>query len=293
MKDVSRKIDPAVVEVVSLLNAVAEDLVIPYFMVGAGARDLFFSALFGIPTIRGTMDVDFAVRVKDWDQFEGFAVGLRATGKVQSHRKVSHRFKHANGTLIDVIPFSGIENPRGTVNWPPSGESVMSTIGFEDAFKSAEVVRIALDPPCDVKVCTPAGLAIMKLVSWDQKYPERSDDAKDIHYILTNYIDVGNEDRLYGPDKDIAQSEDFDFSMASPRLLGRDIAAIAGESALAEIIRILESETKYDSQFRLAQQMLGSQINSEGLFESTISLLKQLRLGILERLASKGGQRLT
>lgn len=288
MKDISGKIDPAVVEVVSLLNAVAEDLVIPYFMVGAKARDLFFSALFGIPTLRGTMDVDFAVRVKDWQQFEGFAIGLLATGKVQSHGKISHRFKHENGTLIDVIPFSGIENPRGTVSWPPSGESVLSTIGFEDAFKSAEVVRIALDPPCDVKICTPAGLAIMKLVSWDQKYPERSDDAKDIHYILTNYIDAGNEDRLYGPDKDIAQSEDFDFSMASPCLLGRDIAAIAGQETLSEIVRILDNETRDDSQFRLAQDMLRNQTNRGDLLENTIGLLKEMRRGILEGKTSRG-----
>ena len=127
----------------------------------------------------------------------------------------------------------------------------------------------------------------MKLISWDQAYPERKGDANDIHYILTNYVDAGNEERLYGSDKDIAQSQDFDFSMASPRLLGRDMASIAGGTTLEEIRRILDRETKDGSQLRLAQQMHRSPLSREIDLEKTIGLLRQLMQGLSEGLASE------
>ncbi|MDP2886359.1 MAG: nucleotidyl transferase AbiEii/AbiGii toxin family protein [Ignavibacteria bacterium] len=288
MKDISGKIEPRIVESIRLFDECARSSSIPFFLIGATARDLIFAAVFGIPTLRRTLDIDFAVRVKEWKQYERLTASLLQSGNLQRDRKIAHRFTHTNGTIIDVIPFGDLESSRGVISWPPSGESSMSTIGFEEAFKSSEVVRIVHDSPCDVKVCTPAGLAIMKLIAWDQMKPERSDDAKDLHYILTNYVDAGNGDRLFGSDKDIAESDDFDFSMASPRLLGRDMASIATGNTLEEICRILERETKDDSQLRLAQQMARVPLSRESDLERNIGLLRQLMQGLSEGMASKG-----
>ena len=287
MRDISSKIEFRIVETIRTLDECARGSNIPLFLVGAGARDLFFTAMFGLPTLRRTLDIDFAVRLKDWNQYEMLITSLLLSGNVQRDRKIAHRLNHTNGTLIDIIPFGDLESPRGAIAWPPGGESTMSTIGFEEAFDSSEIVRIALNPPCDIKVCTPAGLAIMKLISWDQAYPERKGDANDIHYILTNYVDAGNEERLYGSDKDIAQSQDFDFSMASPRLLGRDMASIAGGTTLEEIRRILDRETKDGSQLRLAQQMQRSPLSREIDLEKTIGLLRQLMQGLSEGISSE------
>lgn len=243
--------------------------------------------MYGLPTLRRTLDVDFAVKVENWNQYEMLVRSLLSSDNVKRDNKIVHRFIHANGTMIDIIPFGGLESPEGSIAWPPQGEPTMSTIGFQNAFDSSEIVRIALDPPCDIKVCTPVGLAMMKLIAWGQMYPGRRDDAKDIHYILTNYIDAGNEDRLYGSDRDIAESQDFDFSMASPRLLGRDMASIAGGNTLEEIRRILERETKDDSQLRLAQQMQGSPLHREIDLEKNLALLYQWKQGFNEGVASK------
>ncbi|MCX6142111.1 MAG: hypothetical protein NTZ35_02725 [Ignavibacteriales bacterium] len=287
MKDISSKIEPHIVETFKLIDEYARGANIPFFLVGAGARDLIFAAIFDIPTRRGTLDIDFAVRVKDWSQYERLIATLLLSENTKRHGKIAHRFIHTNGTMIDIIPFGDLESPKGVIAWPPSGESAMSTVGFEEAFSSSEVVRIAQNPTCDIKVCTPPGLAIMKLISWDEVYPARKDDANDIHYILTHYVDAGNEARLYGSDKDIAQSPDFDFSMASPRLLGRDVASIANESTLEEIRRILERETRDDSELRLVQQMQGLVVNREGDLERNIGLLRQLQQGLSEGMAHK------
>ena len=291
LKDISSKIEPYIAETFKLIDGYARGEDIPFFLIGAGARDLIFTAIFDIPTRRGTLDIDFAVRVKDWTHYEMLISALLLSGNIRRDAKKMHRFVHKNGALIDIIAFGDLESPKGLIAWPPSGESAMSTVGFEEALSSAKVVRIAQNPPCEIKVCTPPGLAIMKLISWDEVYPARKDDANDIQYILTHYVDAGNEARLYGSDKDIAQSPDFDFSMASPRLLGRDMASIANESTLEEIRRILERETRDDSELRLVQQMQGSVVNQEGGLEGNISLLSQLQQGLFEGVARKNRQR--
>jgi len=53
-KDISGKIEEPVVDVIAMINTVAGQLGIPFFLVGAKARDIFFSALFDIPTQRAT-----------------------------------------------------------------------------------------------------------------------------------------------------------------------------------------------------------------------------------------------
>lgn len=52
---------------VRALQAKAEPLGIPFFVLGAVARDLMTSHAHGIEVHRATEDVDFAVMVCDWE----------------------------------------------------------------------------------------------------------------------------------------------------------------------------------------------------------------------------------
>ncbi|MFQ5885588.1 MAG: hypothetical protein ACE5IO_10875 [Thermoplasmata archaeon] len=158
----------------------------------------------------------------------------------------------------------------------------MSTVGFSKAFESAVPVRLSWNPVLDVKISTPASLAIMKLVAWDEKYPERADDAKDVLFLMKEYINAGNDTRLYAQDADIRAMKDFDYDMASPRLLGRDMRKVADTEALIALRRILDEETKDDSYYRLVLDMTYGELNDEGLFEDTLNLVKQLRAGAFD-----------
>jgi predicted nucleotidyltransferase len=278
--DISGKIEQSIVETIMLMDKIANSFNIPFFIIGAKARDLIFSAIFNIPTIRATLDVDFATRVKDWEEFDRFVKALQASGKFQIHKSIRHRLSHENGTQIDVIPFGKIEKSPGSLSWPLTEEIIMSTIGFEDAFNSSVTVRFSKEPQCDVRVCTASGLAIMKLISWDQKYPERNNDAKDLLFILTNYIHLENENRLYNSDKDITQEDGFDFGMAGPRLLGRDIAKIASSETIDVVHNLLVKETKHDSNFRLIGDMMRNRFTDNYSVESALSLLKHMKKGI-------------
>ena len=280
-KDISAKINPEIVEALACIKNVADQLDIPFFLVGAKARDLFFSLLFDIPTGRATFDIDLGVKMNSWDEAAKLVEGITATPYFTHVHKIQSRFRHTNGTLIDIVPFGPLENPSGKVQWP-SEDAVMTTIGFEEAYKYSQTVRLSITPPLDVNICTPPAMVMLKLIAWNEKYPERSKDAQDIEFILKQYIDAGNDSRLHGEDSDLLE-EGFDYENASARILGRDITKIATDETLSMLLKILERETSSKSDFRLITDMLKNSGLFKDRFEPARNLLLQLKLGITER----------
>jgi predicted nucleotidyltransferase len=282
-KDISNKIEQPLVIVFSDIDAIATASGIQFFLIGAKARDIFFTDIYDISTRRATLDVDVAIRVKNWDEFKKLITSLLSTQKFTQDKKTHHRFKHQNSVLVDILPFGEIEKPSGSIIWPEQDEKVMSTIGFDEAWLSSVLVKIRKEPELLVRLAVPAALAIMKLVSWNQMYPERNDDAKDLLFLMKEYINAGNDARLHDEDKDLTEYKDFDYGLASPRLLGRDMSMIASSATQSIINEILEKETASNSQFRLVHDMLGGGFNAGDDFEKTLTLLKQLQLGFQER----------
>ncbi len=64
------KIDEKTVAILSEIDAIARELRIAFFIVGATARDILLQHAHGIRTTRATLDVDIGVFVTDWDQFQ-------------------------------------------------------------------------------------------------------------------------------------------------------------------------------------------------------------------------------
>ncbi len=60
----------------------------------------------------------------------------------------------------------------------------MNVMGFREAYEAASLVRLAKSPLLDVRVPTVPGMALMKIISWRDKYPERSKDAEDLKEVL-------------------------------------------------------------------------------------------------------------
>lgn len=59
-----RPLDPNILAILATLQAVATDLGFSYFLVGATARDVLMTHVFGLEVQRATHDVDFAVHWK-------------------------------------------------------------------------------------------------------------------------------------------------------------------------------------------------------------------------------------
>ena len=69
LKDISGRIDQEIISILSNITEVAKELGIPFFVVGAFARDVIFEHIHGIPTARATRDIDIGVEVGGWFGF--------------------------------------------------------------------------------------------------------------------------------------------------------------------------------------------------------------------------------
>ena len=73
--DLSGKIDIFTVELFETISNVAVSINVPFFVVGATARDMILTHGYDIQTIRATNDIDFGVQVSDWDQYRKLTEG--------------------------------------------------------------------------------------------------------------------------------------------------------------------------------------------------------------------------
>jgi len=277
--DLSGKINERTVEVLEIVTNVAASLNIPFFVVGATARDIVLGHGFGVEIIRATVDIDLAVEVSDWDRYEKLKEGLMATGNFKS-AKEAQRGRYKDVLPIDIVPFGIGSDPDHTTSWPPDHEIVMTTLGFEEAFSYSQLVRLRSDPPLDVLFASPCGLTIMKIMAWKDRDSGKQKDAADLEFLMRNYIEAGNRERFYNEHTDLLEAEDFDYEKASAQLLGRDVARIATPETKETLLDILEHETGEKDTYPLVEDMMKNRHSSD--FEENLQLLEALEKGIEE-----------
>lgn len=62
--DLSGKIEPQIFNILRLISRKADESAVPYFVVGATARDVILKQGHDISTIRATRDIDVGVQVE-------------------------------------------------------------------------------------------------------------------------------------------------------------------------------------------------------------------------------------
>jgi len=95
-----KPVSPDLLMLVRALDRVTKQLQIPYFVIGATARDLLIEHVYGLETTRATRDIDFAVAVSSWENFARLKEQLIATGAFQAGEQ-SHRLAARNGDPQD------------------------------------------------------------------------------------------------------------------------------------------------------------------------------------------------
>lgn len=276
--DISRKIDRVLLDALIAIEEAAQKSNAPFIIVGATARDIIFQHIFGLPPERATMDIDIAVRVNSWIEYDKIQSVLINSGKFERENPPPRRLRFGKNLIIDVIPFGGLEKPAGEIAWPPSEDIVMSTVGFEEALRSSMKVKISNNPDIFIHVVTPAALAILKLISWNEKPAVRSKDAIDFYFIMKNYADAGNQDRLFSTDQDLLFGENFDYAIASTRLLGRDMKRICGERTRNLVEVVLKEETNEHSQLHLVVAMAKNEFDKDESYNHALLMLSELYL---------------
>lgn len=280
LHDLSGKIEQSAIRVLLIITEITERLHLDFILVGATARDILIEHLHKIKAPRMTKDIDIAVCVASWKEYDTLAEALLADGKFLKHAQ-KQRFVF-EGTLIDIIPFGDISGRNNRISWPPEHETVFSTIGFIDVFNNSITFRLNRDPVLDIQAPTIPGLAIVKLLAWNDGYPDRQKDAEDLFFIMRAYQNAGIEDRLYGQEAILLEEERFDNERAGIRLLGRDMAKISNRETADEIKRILDLETGLDSKYRLVHQMRDNIHDADFI----LFILEKLKQGFSEGTSS-------
>ena len=280
--DISGKIDKYRLEIIESIKEAADTLAIPFFIVGATARDIILEYVYNKKVFRATNDIDFGVSVNDWKMFDSLMSILTLGSKFIKDKNIEHRLLFKETYPVDIVPFGKIASKKGTIRWRKENKE-FTILGFDEAFENSDLVKVKSNPNIIVNFAAPHSLALLKIISWNECYPERSRDATDLVLLLESYLEAENTERLYEEESDLV-NDDFDFTITGVRLLGRDIAFSFNYKTLNHVISILENETGEKQRYRLVEDMLLSKtITEETHFEYYLKLLETLKTGIQER----------
>lgn len=120
----------------------------------------------------------------------------------------------------------------------------MNVAGFEEAL--APALQIELEPGLMISVASLPGLALLKLIAWDDRHLENNKDSADLYKLLATFDRAGNEERIFDDEPELLESLEHDLTLAGAVILGRDAARIVDSIAGAQIANLLKSGAKID-----------------------------------------------
>lgn len=215
-----KPLNPLLATLMRKLDEVARQLKIPYFVIGATARDILMEHVHALDTMRATRDVDFAVAVPSWQAYDQLKAQLIGTGAfVQANASQRLIFGAGPGAYpLDLVPFYGVER-NGEIAWPPDGDFVMNIAGYTEAHASA--VEVEIMPGFAIKVVSLPAMAVLKILAWKDR-PDHDKHASDVLLLLRHYHEAGQTERLYDDEAALLTAHDYDLELAGAALLGRD-----------------------------------------------------------------------
>ena len=251
-----------------------------FFIIGATARDILFEYHFKLPSQIATKDIDIAIVVKDWSVYETFKESLIQSGNFSPQRESQQRLIHKNSFPVDIIPYGAITDGEQRIYWPKtsqaSTQSEMSVKGYLEASK--HLINFLIKKNISVQVPNACAQFLLKILTWHES-PDRKHDAQDLDFILLNYLQAGNFERLFEEHHDLI-IEQFDTTVAGAELLGRDLKDICNEELRLLIAQILSLSIQPKSNYKLATSMIQTFDNLDEALESKLSLLQAVLRGV-------------
>ncbi|HQO08951.1 MAG TPA: hypothetical protein PLK90_01170 [Clostridiales bacterium] len=247
----SNNFDPEFLECIRTLGLVSESLKIQLMLIGASARDILFEYINNIKAPRNTLDLDIAVQIENWRNYDMIKAKLREDYGFET-TETDHKLKYKN-MFIDIVPCGKLADNNSLV-WRDSLKQ-MDVTGFKEVFKHSIMVSLCDDPVTEVRVPSIEGLTLLKIISWKDAYPGRPKDAEDILFILKSYERTISADLMFDKYSNILEKEGFDPVQAGAVILGKRIKEICLKSTLNSLNLILIAEISDDCQYSLIIQM--------------------------------------
>lgn len=211
-------------------------------LVGAVCRDVLHEEHGHKGALRRTDDVDLALAVNGWDEFEDL------TARLEDVRDSAGSVRYLiGGCRVDLVPFGqGIEAPDGVLALPPSGHG-MSVYGFQDVFDESREIDLGGGLSC--RLPTTPGYVLLKLKAWidrspDGQYKDGGDIACAIYWYLESKV---ARDRLYEDNVPHLEAADWDEPIALVRLLVADALSVVSEARRQELAGLWPTDAGADA----------------------------------------------
>ena len=157
------------------------------YVVGATARDLMMKMLDEAPSKRKTRDLDVAIALSDWSQFDNLSKELLENHFLKEKAKQKFYYKgeqNRNDYEVDIVPFGDIAEDE-VIQWPPDSTPEMSVKCFTDVMNHS--IPISIDGKFTVNIAPLAGQFFIKLDSWMDRHDYNHKDADDMFFILDKF----------------------------------------------------------------------------------------------------------
>lgn len=238
----SEKMDhPLIKPLLEELIPFFEDRKITFFVIGATARDIILE-INGERSGRGTYDIDIAIAIDKWEQFENIAKALIASGNFTKDKEQKQRFYYLNKFMLDIVPYGGIMNTDDKIYWPPDNDFAMNVLGFQEA--QSTTLSITLDETIEFEVVSLVSIFLLKIVAWKDRYYKENKDADDIAFILQNYLNINQERAVTSLYDEVYGIENFTELKAGASLIAIDLNDLIkdNQKVVMCVINILEEE---------------------------------------------------
>ena len=258
------------------LNAYFQKKGISFFVIGATARDIVM-ALNNQKSGRLTHDLDIAITVKDWEQWQKVEEEIVSLENFSKDPDQKQRFLYKDKFQLDIVPFGDIMKQDSKIFWPPDEDFAMSVLGFDAAEEAS--LKVNIDQEIEIQIASLSGIFLLKIIAWKDRNHKSNKDADDIGFILENYLTI-NEERAAVNYYDAIYTEDFTMVKGGATLLGIDVSEILKEypDDLATIKQILIDSVEIKEHSVIINQIIETHktLSYKEVLESLQNIINQL-----------------
>ena len=223
-----------------------------FFVIGATARDIVVQQLLGLSSRRKTRDLDLAIAITNWKEFDEVKDALVADGFEKDPGK--HQRFYYDDFEIDVVPYGYVAKEDDNIYWPPEETIAMSVKGFDEVLSDA--ITVDVDDKFSIKIASLHGLFLLKFNAWTDRHLVTNKDAEDMSFILSNYLTANLDREAY---MEVYDWENFDEYVAGAYWLAHDLADLLTAEQLSYYAGRIADELQKEERSCLLNQMLDSQ----------------------------------
>jgi len=263
--------NPLLKDLLKELTDFFNSLNVNYYVIGATARDIIMSNLHDLTPDRKTVDLDIAIAISDWSQFQVIEEKLPEREDFEKNINLKQRFTYKKFYTVDIVPFGEVAKEDGNIYWPPDETIAMSVWGFPEMANAT--ISVNIDGKFTVKIASLPGLFLLKLIAWKGRHLTGTKDAYDMALLLSNYLEI-NTKRAVEAHYDLYETEEFDKVIAGAQLMARDIKLLlwGNKKTQQYLLEILTQEIDLAEESVLINQLLEADASLR--YEQVVGCLK-------------------